>query len=116
MGPVLILATLFNLVEKFSGTSGGICTEDEGIGCTMSGGQVMGSLGSPRVSLPGASGVSCPCFHLELVLPDPDKSGPPHVHCHCPLPGGLLVILLVEHFILCLFPFFQFLGCHVQSE
>ena len=95
MGPVLILATLFNLVEKFGGTSGGICREDEGIGCTMSGGRSV-PLGSPRVSLPGVSGMSCPCYHLELVLPGPDKSGPPYVYGHCPLPGSLLVVLLVE--------------------
>ena len=53
-------------------------------------------LGSPRVSLPGTSGVSCPCFHLELELPGPDKSGPPYVYGHCSLLGSLLVILLVE--------------------
>ena len=96
MGSVLILATLFNLVEKFAGTSGGICREDEGIGCTISGGQVIGSLGNSRVSLPGASGLSCPCFQLEFELPDPNKLGPPYVHGHCLLPGGFLVILQVN--------------------
>ena len=58
----------------------------------------MAPLGSPRVSPPGASGVSCPCFHLELELPDPNKLGPPYVYGHCLLAGGLLVILLVELF------------------
>ena len=48
MGPVLILATLFNLVLKFAGISG-ICEEVEGIGCTVSGGQVIGSTGKVKV-------------------------------------------------------------------
>ena len=48
MGPVLILATLFHLVENFAGTSGGICEEVEGIGCTMSGGQVICSTGKVK--------------------------------------------------------------------
>ena len=40
-GPVLILATLFSLVEKLAGTSGDIGEGVEGMGCTMSGGQVI---------------------------------------------------------------------------
>ena len=61
MGPVLILATLFNLVEKFAGTSGGICEEDKGIGCTMLGGQVIGSTGKSK-------GLSSRCFWGEMSL------------------------------------------------
>ena len=61
MGPVLILATLFNLVEKFAGTSGGICKEDKGIGCTMLGGQVIGSTGKFK-------GLSSRCLWGELSL------------------------------------------------
>ena len=38
----------FNLAEKIAGTSGGICEEVEGIGCTMSGGQVIGSTGKDK--------------------------------------------------------------------
>ena len=60
MGPVLILATLFNLAEKFAGISGGICEEVEGIGCTMSGGQVIGSTG--KVKGPSR------CFWVEMSL------------------------------------------------
>ena len=61
MGPVLILATLFNFVEKCSGTSGGICKEDKGIGCIMLGGQVIGSTGKSK-------GLSSRCFWGELSL------------------------------------------------
>ena len=59
-------------------------------------GRSMAPLGGPRVSLPGASGVSFPCFHLELELCDPNKLGHPYVYGHCLLPGGHLVILLVK--------------------
>ena len=55
MGPVLILATLFSLVEKLAGTSGDILEEVEGMGCTMSGGLVIGSTGMVRGELPLSS-------------------------------------------------------------
>ena len=45
MGPVLILAPLFSLVVKLAGTSGDLLEEVEGMGCTMSGGLVIGSTG-----------------------------------------------------------------------
>ena len=51
-------------------------------------GRSLAPLGSPRVSLPGASGVSCPCFQLELELHDPNKLGPALcMCCHYILPG-----------------------------
>ena len=48
-GPVLILATFFSFAEKLAGTSFGIQGDIwdgvEGIGFTISGGQVIGSIG-----------------------------------------------------------------------
>ena len=77
MGPVLILATLFRLVEKLAGTSGDILEEMEGMRCTMSGGLVIGSTGWSRVS--------CPYLQLEIGLPGHLCSW-----CHFHLPVSLL--------------------------
>ena len=72
MGPVLILATLFNLSEKFAGTSGGICEEVEKLDALCQEGRSLVPLERSRV-YPGASGLKCPCLQLEIGLPDPDK-------------------------------------------
>ena len=56
MGPVLILATLFSLVEKLAGTSGDFGEGVEGMGCTMSGGLVIGSTGIVKGELSLSSG------------------------------------------------------------
>ena len=86
MGPVLILATLFSLDVKLAGTSGDILEEVEGMGCTMSGGLVIGSTGMVK----GRSRcfwVECPCLQLEFGLPGP----------HCAWCHFLFVSHLLSH-------------------
>ena len=58
------------------------------LGALCQEGRSLAPLGKSRAFLPGTSGVSCPCFQLELGLPDPNKLGPPYVYGHCLLPGG----------------------------